>query len=52
VPRRIRSGLCGYSAAQLRRILFNRIGKNNVDELNKAEAVQMLPYSATPGAHW
>ena len=36
----------------MRAILRNRLGKANVDELNKAEAAQLVSYLASPGAAW
>lgn len=47
-----RARSCGYSPAQLRHIVFNRTGKNDVEDLNKAEAVQMIGYFASPGAQF
>jgi lysine-specific demethylase 8 len=45
-----RAAKCGYSADQFRHIVFNRTGKKDVEFLNKAEAVQMISYLASPGA--
>ena len=42
----------GYSDEVMRTILRNRLGKANVDELNKAEAAQLVSYLASPGAAW
>ncbi|MGZ5412040.1 MAG: cupin-like domain-containing protein [Solirubrobacterales bacterium] len=42
----------GYSDEVMRTILHNRLGKNDVDELTKAEAAQLLAYLASPGAAW
>ena len=42
----------GYSDEVMRAILRNRLGKTNVDELNKAEAAQLVSYLASPGAAW
>jgi lysine-specific demethylase 8 len=45
-----RAGKYGYSGEQLRHILFNRLGKQELDTLNKAEAAQMIGYLASAGA--
>jgi hypothetical protein len=42
----------GYSPSLLRHLLKNRLGKENVGSLTKAEAAQFLAYMATPGARW
>jgi cupin-like protein len=42
----------GYSPEVERQVIFNRLGKAHVDELNKAEAAQLIAYLATPGAAW
>jgi Cupin-like domain len=42
----------GYSDEVTRTILHNRLGKDDVDELSKAEAAQLLAYLASPGAAW
>jgi hypothetical protein len=33
-------------------VIFNRVGKADLDELTKAEAAQIVSYLATPGAAW
>ena len=50
----VRSGAtrAGYSDEAMRTILRNRLGKDDVDELTKAEAAQMVAYLASPGAAW
>jgi Cupin-like domain len=47
-----RATKCGYSAEQLRHIVFNRTGKNDLTALNKSEAVQMISYLSSPGASY
>jgi Cupin-like domain len=42
----------GYSDEAMRTILHNRLGKDDVDELTKAEAAQLVSYLASPGAAW
>jgi hypothetical protein len=42
----------GYSNEVMRTILSNRLGKDELDELTKAEAAQMVGYLASPGAAW
>ncbi len=42
----------GYSGETMRRILRNRLGKDDLDELTKAEAAQLLAYLASPGSVW
>jgi hypothetical protein len=42
----------GYSDGAMRTILRNRLGKDDLDELTKAEAAQLLAYLASPGAAW
>ncbi len=42
----------GYSDEVMRTILRNRLGKDDVDELTKAEAAQLVAYLASPGAAW
>lgn len=42
----------GYSDEVMRSILQNRLGKDDVDELTKAEAAQLVAYLASPGAVW
>ena len=42
----------GYSDEVMRAILRNRLGKDDVDELDKAEAAQLVAYLASPGAAW
>ena len=36
----------------MRSILRNRLGKDDLDELTKAEAAQLVAYLASPGATW
>jgi hypothetical protein len=50
----VRSGAtrAGYSEEAMRTILHNRLGKDDVDELTKAEAAQLVAYLASPGAAW
>ena len=36
----------------MRTILHNRLGKDDIDELSKAEAAQLVAYFASPGAAW
>jgi lysine-specific demethylase 8 len=50
----IRDGMqkCGYSASVERAVLDNRVGKEDLDALTKAEATQMIAYLRTPGAAW
>jgi Cupin-like domain len=43
---------CGYSPDVLRTILHNRLGKSDLDQLDKAEAAQTVAYLASPGAAW
>lgn len=43
---------CGYSSGTLRSVIFNRLGKPDIDELTKAEAAQLIAYLASPGAAW
>jgi len=43
---------CGYSTEIANTVLFNRVGKSDVDELTRAEAAQIVSYLATPGAVW
>lgn len=42
----------GYSAEALQAVIFNRVGKPDLDDLTKAEAAQIVSYLATPGAAW
>jgi Cupin-like domain len=42
----------GYSDEVMRTILHNRLGKDDLDRLTKAEAAQLVAYLATPGAAW
>jgi Cupin-like domain len=42
----------GYSDEVMQTILRNRLGKDDVDELTKAEAAQLVAYLASPGAAW
>jgi hypothetical protein len=42
----------GYSDEVMRAVLRNRLGKDDVDELSKAEAAQLVAYLASPGAAW
>jgi hypothetical protein len=42
----------GYSDEVMRTILRNRLGKDDLDRLTKAEAAQLVAYLATPGAAW
>ena len=42
----------GYSDEVMRAVLRNRLGKDDVDELTKAEAAQLVAYLASPGAAW
>jgi hypothetical protein len=42
----------GYSEDVARAVLFNRVGKADIDELTKAEAAQLIAYLRTPGAAW
>jgi hypothetical protein len=42
----------GYSDEVMRTILRNRLGKDDIDELTKAEAAQLVAYLASPGAAW
>jgi hypothetical protein len=42
----------GYSDEVMRTILRNRLGKDDIDQLTKAEAAQLVGYLATPGAAW
>jgi hypothetical protein len=42
----------GYSDEVMRTILRNRLGKDDIDRLTKAEAAQLVAYLATPGAAW
>jgi lysine-specific demethylase 8 len=42
----------GYSDEMMRTILRNRLGKDEIDQLTKAEAAQLVAYLASPGAAW
>jgi Cupin-like domain len=42
----------GYPDEALRTILRNRLGKDDLEALTKAEAAQMVAYLASPGASW
>ena len=42
----------GYPDEVTRTILRNRLGKDDLEELTKAEAAQMVAYLASPGAAW
>jgi hypothetical protein len=42
----------GYSDEVMRTILRNRLGKDDIDELTKAEGAQLVAYLASPGAAW
>jgi Cupin-like domain len=42
----------GYSDEVMGRILRNRLGKDDVGALTKAEAAQLVAYLASPGATW
>jgi cupin-like protein len=42
----------GYSDEVMRTILRNRLGKDEIDDLTKAEAAQLVAYLASPGAAW
>jgi hypothetical protein len=42
----------GYSPAVLRRLLFNRVGKTEIESLTQAEAAQFMSYMRSPGAAW
>ncbi|HSD24551.1 MAG TPA: cupin-like domain-containing protein [Solirubrobacterales bacterium] len=42
----------GYPDEVMRTVLRNRLGKEDVDELTKAEAAQLVAYLASPGAAW
>jgi hypothetical protein len=33
-------------------VLYNRVGKSELDELTKSEAAQVISYLASPGAAW
>jgi hypothetical protein len=50
----IRNGMetFGYSREVERAVIFNRVGKDDLDKFNKAEATQMIAYLRTPGAAW
>lgn len=50
----VRSGAtrAGYSDGAMRTILRNRLGKEDIDELTKAEGAQLVAYLASPGATW
>lgn len=50
----IRQGMerCGYRDGVERTVMFNRLGKDDLDALTKAEAAQLVAYLATPGAAW
>ena len=50
----IRDGVkrCGYSKEVMQAVIFNRVGKDDVDQLTKAEGAQLIAYLATPGAVW
>jgi lysine-specific demethylase 8 len=41
---------CGYSPKVLKHVLYNRIGKQKIDQLTKAEAALFLSYLRSPGA--
>ncbi len=42
--------ICGYSPDVLRRLLFNRLGKGDLDELTRVEAASFLAFMRSPGA--
>jgi hypothetical protein len=42
----------GYSNEVMRTLLRNRLGKEDIEELTKAEAAQLVGYLASPGASW
>jgi hypothetical protein len=42
----------GYSKAVEEAVIFNRVGKVDVDELTKGEAAQLIAFLNTPGATW
>jgi ribosomal protein L16 Arg81 hydroxylase len=42
----------GYTADVLHRLLWNRLGKKQVDALTKAEAAQFVSYMRSSGAWW
>ncbi len=42
----------GYSDETMRTVLRNRLGKDDLDDLTKAEAAQLVAYLASPGAAW
>jgi lysine-specific demethylase 8 len=41
-----------YSSQTMSTILRNRLGKDDLDQLSKAEAAQLLAFLASPGAAW
>jgi lysine-specific demethylase 8 len=43
---------CGYSREVALAVLYNRVGKSELDELTKSEAAQVISYLASPGAAW
>ncbi len=45
-------GKVGYSKEVEQAVIFNRVGKDVVSELTKAEAAQLIAYLRTPGALW
>jgi hypothetical protein len=45
-------GTCGYSKEVEQAVIFNRVGKVDLDQLTKAEATQMIAYLRTGGAAW
>jgi len=50
----IRDGIrkVGYAKEVEQAVIFNRVGKVDVNELTKAEAAQLIAYLRTPGAAW
>jgi lysine-specific demethylase 8 len=43
---------CGHSTEVARAVLYNRVGKSELDDLTKGEAAQIISYLASPGAAW
>jgi lysine-specific demethylase 8 len=45
-------GSKGYADEVARRVIGNRTGKQDLDQLTKAEVAQLIDYLTTPGATW
>lgn len=45
-------GMRGYSKEVEQAVIFNRVGKGDMDQLTNAEAAQMIAYLRAPGAAW